>query len=368
MTSEQANRLWVTATRVVPWGLTVAQSWLLERLLKQHHQAMASYDAFHDRLNTLEQTLDRLATSAHPGDVEARGSSRDEQAASPPFAGQEGTKRQIIYQQVTLKNGTCFEVAIDLQRMDPITRSIVAGESWFLDDFYLLLDLMRPGDRVLDLGGHVGTFALAATALGCQVTCVEAAPENFMLLNASVARNRFTHMRVVWGAVTDREGTLKFLPHGPWGTIANLPVMRFPTMINASELVPVEVPALTVDGLLHRLGWERVDFVKLDIEGSEVAALHSMKELLTRSDAPTLLYESNTHALKFFGKTASELAAILSGFGYTGYFIKSGSLVPVRPDDLELEHTVNCLAVKGAPSELWDGASSHLNRLRTRKA
>jgi FkbM family methyltransferase len=254
---------------------------------------------------------------------------------------------------VTLKNGIYFDMAIDIQRLgvDTIIRGIFDGQTWFMDDFYVLLDRMRPGDAVLDLGGHVGTFALAAAALGCRVTCVEAAPANVALLNASVARNGFTNMRVVWGAISDREGTLKFLPHGPWGTVANPSVLRSPDMIQASELAPITVPALTVDGLLHRLGWERVDFVKLDVEGSEVAALHSMTELLNRPDAPTLLYESNTHALRFFGKTASQLADLLSDFGYTSYFVKSGSLVPVRPDDLESEHTVNCLAVKGILAE-----------------
>jgi FkbM family methyltransferase len=352
MISAEAKRLLVTATRVAPWGLAVAQAWLLQRLLEQQHQTLAAYDEFHDRLNRLERTLDGTADSPHPEEIESSGPNQDRQATSLPFAGQERTTRRIIYRPVTLKNGTCFDVAIDVRRLDPITRGIVSGQSWFMDDFYTLLDRMRPGDAVLDLGGHVGTFALAAAALGCRVMCVEAAPENVTLLNASVARNGFAHMRVVWGAVTDHEGTLKFLPHGPWGTIANPSVLRSPETINASKLAPMAVPALTVDGLLHRLGWERVDFVKLDVEGSEVAALHSMTGLLARPDAPILLYESNAHTLKFFGKTPKQLAATLRGFGYNSYVQQLGSLVPVRPDDFESESIVNCLAVKGAPPDL----------------
>lgn len=336
----------------MPWGLAAALSWLLERLLTQHRQRLAAYDAFHDRLDTLERTLDGRAASPHPEGIASSGSIQDGQAISSSIAGQERPTRRIIYRPVTLKNGTRFDVAIDVRRMDSITRGIVSGQSWFMDDYYLLLDRMRQGDTVLDLGGHVGTFALAAAALGCRVTCVEAAPENVVLLKASVARNDFAHMHVVWGAVTDREGTLKFLPHGPWGTVVNPTVLQSPDMINASELVKVDVPALTVDGLLHRLGWERVDFVKLDVEGSEVAALHSMTGLLARPDAPTLVYESNPQTLKFFGKTPKQLVATLGGFGYDSYIEKSGSLVPVQPDNLDLECIVNCLAVKGSPPDL----------------
>jgi FkbM family methyltransferase len=347
MTSKRTSGLWRLVTLVVPWGLATAQSWLLERLLKQQGHALEVYDALHDRLDRLERTLDGLTASPHPSEIGSSGPSRVRQVTPLPPAGQERAKRRIIYRPVTLKNGTCFDVAIDLRRMDPITWGIANGEFWFLDDFYVLLDRMHPGDAVLDLGGHVGTFALAAAALGCRVTCVEAAPENYALLNASVDRNDFADMRVVWGAVTDYDGTLTFLPHGPWGTIANPSVLHSPDMIQASELAPVTVPALTVDGLLHRLGWERVDFVKLDVEGSEIAALHAMARLLTRPDAPPLLYESNSHALRFFGKTPGELASMIRGFGYTIYVMESGSLVPGGTVDFLSERTVNCLAVKG---------------------
>jgi FkbM family methyltransferase len=200
---------------------------------------------------------------------------------------------------------------------------------------------------VLDLGGHLGTFSLAAAALGCRVLCVEAAPQNVRLLRASVERNGFDQLLVVHGAATDHEGMLEFLPSGPWGTVANPSVARSPSLIQANWLAPVSVPALTVDALLSRLGWERVDVVKLDVEGSEPAALRGMTGLLSRPDAPILLYESNALALPFFGETPSSLTATLRQFGYRSYAIEPGQLVPTQLDAFQPENAINCLAMKG---------------------
>jgi len=231
--------------------------------------------------------------------------------------------------------------------MDPIADAIVAGDSWFLEDYYVLLDRLKPGDRVLDLGGHVGTFALAAAALGCRVVCVEAAPRLIRLLRASVARNGFDEVHIVHGAVTDRQGGVGFIPSGPWGTIANPVVEGQPSTIQARTLTPVVVPAVTVDLLLDELRWDRVDVVKLDVEGAELGALRGMTRRLSRADAPVLLYESNSHTLAFFGNTRVELEDTLHQMGYSTFSVEPGRLIPTRPDDLEPQSCINRLALKG---------------------
>jgi FkbM family methyltransferase len=357
--------------RVAPWGLVAAQSWLLDRLLRRQGRVLPDFDHLRTRLDRVEQTLDRLVAPKRSADPAQRFHAR---AAGPgprsPFPPREGrgpvgdplagaaagvrSRSAFVYRTVTLKNGVEYEVALNGRRGDSIEQAVAAGHMWFLDDAYLLLDLVRPGHRVLDLGGHIGTFALAAAALGCRVVCVEAAPQNVALLNASVARNGFDRLHVVWGAVTDHEGTLRFLPHGPWGTIANSTVERAPALIYARELAPVEVPALTVDGILQRLGWNTVDFVKMDIEGSEVVALRRMAGLLSRPKGPVVLFESNGQALQYFGHTPQQLAAVFREFGYQRYLVKSGRLVPTRPDDLQPECVANYLAVKGTPPALLD--------------
>jgi FkbM family methyltransferase len=200
------------------------------------------------------------------------------------------------------------------------------------------------------------------------VLCVEAAPSNVRLLQAGAARNGFDQVLVVHGAATDYEGTVGFLPNGPWGTIVNPAVARAPSLIQARWLAPVTVPAVTVDALLARLGWDRIDLVKIDVEGSEVAALRGMADLLSRPDAPILLYESNADALPMFGETPASLAAALVQLGYSSYLVEPGRLVPTQLDDFRSECVVSYLAVKGQPPALagWQvtGPQSHEEMVR----
>jgi FkbM family methyltransferase len=250
---------------------------------------------------------------------------------------------QVLYHALKLRH-VQFDVAIGIEHWDPIGESIADHTFSFSPVFRLAFKLLRPGCSVIDLGAHIGTFSLAAAALGCQVVAVEASPYNVDLLKASVTRNKFNNVRIVPAAVCDHSGVLTFVPGGPFGFVSN-PIMSSPG---------IEVPAVTVDVLLAEFGWDRVDLIKMDVEGSEIAAIRGMSCLLARADAPPIVYESNGHTLRFFGETPNRLIAALEKFGYTNYLVEPGRLVPIHSSDLQPECTVDCLAVKQMPGGLQD--------------
>ena len=181
--------------------------------------------------------------------------------------------------------------------------------------------LFELGTRVLDLGAHIGTVALLAAAKGCQVVAVEASPRNAELLRHSAAINGFTSLRVVQAAVSDRPGILSFCPKGPFGHVVT----------NKFESPTIEVPALPVCQVLKEVGWDRVDFIKLDVEGSEIAVIDGMAPFLARADAPPILYESNSYTLDFYDKTPNH-----SKLGWrvsvteTSWWVRKGS-IPLLP-------------------------------------
>ena len=256
------------------------------------------------------------------------------------------TTAEALYRTITLADDVRFAIAVNPAHGDHLTRAIVDGAWAYPPEFRLLFRLLRPGQVVLDLGAHVGTFSLAAAALGCRVVAVEGSPDNAALLGESVARNGFGQMQVVWAAVSDHEGVVEFVPHGPFGTIANR-VTTGPT---------IRVRAVTVDGLLRELDLDAVDLIKMDVEGSEVAAIRGMTGLLSRADAPLLFYESNGHTLRFFGETPSGLLGALEELGYRNLLVDPAPrrLVPVRAVDLQPECVVDYLAVRRAVGGLAD--------------
>lgn len=223
---------------------------------------------------------------------------------------------------------------------DPVAAAYRAGQIGHLAS---LLDVaaavVRPGDRVLDLGAHLGGFALATAALGCEVIAVEAAPPNAAALRHSVAENRFTNMKVVHAAVADRAGWLEFHSHGPWGQVAASP-----------GAATVRIPAVRVDDVLAEHGWPDVQFIKLDVEGSELLAVRGMARLLARPDAPVVFFESNLHTLQSFGITDADLKGELRRLGYALYRPAAGNLVPLAEGERQDEVVVDYVAAKRLPA------------------
>jgi FkbM family methyltransferase len=227
-----------------------------------------------------------------------------------------------------------FLITVAPDSTDGLTQEITAGRYPAILPWDLLGRFLRPGETVLDLGANIGLFTLPAAAQGCRVIAVEASPRNAALLRASVAANRFHEVTVIESAASDRPGWLSFYDSGPYGHVAAR---------EGEGLVRVE--AVVVDDLLGRLGVERVGFVKMDIEGSEVVALRGLRGLLTGSAPPPLFLESNGYALGFGGATCADLRATLREVGYTPYQVGDGRLIPVGLDDLQPEVCIDLLAV-----------------------
>jgi FkbM family methyltransferase len=218
---------------------------------------------------------------------------------------------------------------------DLIGDHVQRSGGYFPPTFEVALAMLDPGSIVLDLGAHLGTFSLAAAARGHRVVAVEASPRNAAFLRASARANGFDDLLVIEVAVSDAPGVVRFRPEGAWGQITE----------GWSPGI-VEVTADTVTGLLRRHGVERVDFVKLDVEGSEIAAIEGMHDLLAAADAPPVVYEGNAHTLRMFAATPEDMVAAFTRFGYANYLIGDGELSPVTPQSFQPDTCVDYLAVK----------------------
>ena len=295
-----------------------------------------------------QQVDDHLAVIAHSevamGDGGAAGAARDTAAGpSPVRSAIAGTRPGWVCRRIVLPEGPEFMVMLDTTVHDTVAEYLAAGVT--IDQLYLglMLQLVQPGQLVLDLGAHVGTFSLAAAAAGCHAVAVEAAPHNVELLQASVARNGYHGVRVVHAAASDQPGTVQFWPRGPWGRLAT----------PGADEPSVTVPAVTVQDLLAELasGWP--SFVKIDVEGSELRAMGGMRDLLAGPSAPPVLYESNGHTLAFYDTTPDDLLARMEDHGYTSYMVTGDRrLVRARAGEMQPQTLVDYLALKRAPSGL----------------
>lgn len=203
---------------------------------------------------------------------------------------------------------------------------------------------------VVDLGAHVGTFSLALSALGARVLAVEPSPRGAGLVRAAAARNRFERLEVVAAAISDRVGRLQFCDDGPFGRRLAAGPDR------STEPRTIEVPGTTLDQLLEERGWPEVSLVKIDIEGSELAALRGMRSLLSSEAGPPIVLEHNADALAAYGAMFVDVGSELVRHGYRLLAIdefEPGRLVPMLPADELPARLGDVLAIKpGAEPEL----------------
>ena len=221
---------------------------------------------------------------------------------------------------------------------DVLGELILAGRYELVSaHFRVLLDALSPGATVVDLGAHIGTFSLAAAAKGLNVIAVEASPVNVGALHQSIAANGFTNITVMPVAVSDRARTVRFAHDGAWGRITT----------DSLGAPLIEVRALPLPAILEELGIARVDAVKMDVEGSEPAAIAGMRTLLQPSDAPMIVFESNPHTLRIAGSSANDVLHALARTGYQMFLIEEPkTLRRVRPESFQPETVADYLALK----------------------
>jgi FkbM family methyltransferase len=138
---------------------------------------------------------------------------------------------------------------------------------------------LKAGDIVLDCGANVGVYTRKALDAGAsKVIAIEPAPENLECLRrnfrAEIAAGRVVvYPKGVW----DRDEMLVLHVH-PHNSAAD----SFVIEQEGSHATDEKLPLTTIDKLVVELKLNKVDFIKMDIEGAEVRALNGARETMAR--------------------------------------------------------------------------------------
>jgi FkbM family methyltransferase len=137
---------------------------------------------------------------------------------------------------------------------------------------------VRPGDIVLDCGANVGVYTREALKNGAKVVvAIEPAPENIECLRRNfkqeIAAGRvILYEKGVW----DRDEML-IMRVDPNNSAADSFIIKREGAVETKQL-----PLTTIDKLVAELKLERVDYIKMDIEGAEQRALQGGRETLAK--------------------------------------------------------------------------------------
>ncbi len=216
------------------------------------------------------------------------------------------------------------------------TREDYEVELAFLDRF------ISSGSVAIDAGANCGIYTVAMAKLvgsSGRVIALEPGEQAGQTLQRNIELNGLDHVRLVRKALSDRDGSARLYHHG--GPVG-YSIAAGETEDGQSE----EISSISLDSLLQQEGLDRVDLLKMDIEGAEELALRGAETMLT-SSRPVIVFELNPSAAARFGLDTDGAWRHLKRFDYEFFtFDGAGKLCKLRspPPEEQWEHC-NIIAI-----------------------
>jgi FkbM family methyltransferase len=226
-------------------------------------------------------------------------------------------------------------------------QSLIFWLGYYNLDIVSLLDrLLRPGMVILDVGANVGELSLVAARRvqpGGQVLAFEPIDRIADELERNCRTNKLDCVQVIRLALAEESGELKiYRPMARFsdGTEHDGLATLYPTVERSLDAGTVSVS--TVDEQVRQFGLGRVDLIKIDIEGAEMACLRGAIQTL-RSFAPYLLIELQESTATAAGYSAADIVDFLGTLGYEFWRIdRGGTLRQLTRDNLQPSQNVLC--------------------------
>ena len=231
-----------------------------------------------------------------------------------------------------LKNSR-FETYLDIQlvsskygkfyclKNDIITNQLISYGAHVRNELAMLLNFVKEGDTVIDVGSHIGTFTIPfAVKVGKagQVFAFEANPRTYSLLEKNVKANNCSDIIQTNNAiVTDTPGNYSLkqeFQNNTGGSYFYLDSQKIDSESEQNNCVLLDA------WYENKANLKKVDVIKIDTEGSELNVLRSAKKIIENYN-PVIYLEVNTKALTRAETSREDIELFLRELGY--HFFKN---------------------------------------------
>ena len=150
----------------------------------------------------------------------------------------------------------------------------------FVQGIYERKYKIKEGDTVIDIGACMGINAIPASKeVGDKgrVIAIEPDKDNIMCLEKNITINKLNNVTIIRKGVWNNSDKMNFY-------VKKSPDSHSLVIQKDDVRKITEIEVDTLDDILKDLNIDKVDFVKMDIEGAEIEALKGMKETLSNND------------------------------------------------------------------------------------
>lgn len=245
-----------------------------------------------------------------------------------------------LFRHYPLKHGVTTirdfddDLAIDLDRASYISSAIYWGGYHSLPTVRFLRNFLQPEMTFADIGANIGEITLVAAkrlTLG-KVLAFEPMPAIFALLSRNVALNNFACVTLHNIGLYDRdaERPLYSKRDHTHGTTNHGVSSLFSTRADRQEC---SVPLLRFDDVAEASGLERLDIIKIDVEGAEMMVLRGAAASIRRF-RPVMIVEISATNFQRAGYSAAEFFQYLHSIGYDPQPVEAGETLSAECDAL----------------------------------
>jgi len=178
----------------------------------------------------------------------------------------------VVVRVRPMPDGNCLVVSLGTEMIIPRDSMPVFIEV-FRDCVYEQFSSPGEGDIVIDVGAHAGMFTMKAAKLvgdNGLVVAIEPEPRNLSLLQRNIESHGLTNVKVISKAIYNEKTTVRLY-------LQDLSV-HHSLYYRSRDYIEVEADSL--DNIISKLGLDRVDFIKIDVEGAELETLRGAEKVL----------------------------------------------------------------------------------------
>jgi FkbM family methyltransferase len=195
-----------------------------------------------------------------------------------------------------------------------ITPTLRRSRIWEAFETELVKHEIQKGEVVVDLGANIGYYTVLFSRLvgsAGRVLAYEPDPTNFSILTANLALNRCDNVSAFNVAVSDVNGSV-----GLYRSDDNMGDHRI--YDSGDGRAAIRVDSVRLDDHLQDHGG-RIDFLKMDIQGAEGAALGGMPNVLARNPALRVISEFWPAGLRRAGTEPRAFLDLVCSLGFALY-------------------------------------------------
>lgn len=204
----------------------------------------------------------------------------------------------------------------------------------------VMYSLIENGDVVLDIGTNIGEVILniAKKNTNGKIYGFEPVDYNYEKLITNISLNNFANIIVSKLALSDKKETLFYKEKK--GHSGGISMNKEAKMDNSYKTIE----SVTLDEFVKEKRLDKIDFIKVDIEGFEMNFLQGAKETI-KQFKPKLFFEIDEKKLIQQKTSPEEVVEEIRSLGYKIIDIESS--IEIKPNERTKKHSdIYCLPIE----------------------